>query len=806
MTHIDHVLSLTVATGDVLDVRRFRVRERLHEDFHIELEAVAHDCDIDFDRLIGRPACFSLARTTREGTRARSWTGICAQIQLIGLEDEHLSTYRLVVVPTLWLLHKRRNYRVFQHQSDPRIAHQVLRANGIECDYRVDDGDHPGRKYRVQYAETDHDFVSRLLEDAGVTFLFEQQEGATRLVLCDGPQLQRRRGEPVAFFYKSPGGVLTEGAYNVSVQRQIRPGHYTQGDVDYRRRPEFALRASSKVDHAIESGLERFHLNYGSFLFSTEGDGSTPVADSAGAARTDMGRGATQVERRLDAQRNDARTVTFDTTAHDLAPGLTFSLAGHPRFDLNDSVPLMVVGAEFSGRATRDWKHRIEACSCERTYRPALSTPKPQTRGVESATVVGPDDEDIHTDEFARVRVQFHWDREGKRDQTSSCWVPVSQPWGGSSFGALNIPRIGQEVLVDFLGADPDRPVVVGRVFTKTQPVPYALPKYKTVSGIRSRTAERMVMGGAGAAAPSALAPTTSPFPIGKTVSNIALDRTPPLSFDGLEASLNEAAFAAVSPNGDTHRWHGNEMTFEDRANREVFYMQAERNMHKMVRRDALSVIGGSCGTRVGGDDTFNVVGNQAITVDKSREVAVAGFNSLVVQGDIVQSSQTANQYFLTSEMFSSVAKEHDVMSFESLVLRVGNSSIIMKEEFVVIQSPHLFLNPGDDAAQKALDGERPDTPEEDAQKRAEAAAARQQATVDALVDHLNTHSGPPPRTFGDAHWALKTDAAYGKLPVEAGEAEIARAAQEYAEALTPEVYEQRVADWQQRVLARRSP
>ena len=115
---------------------------------------------------------------------------------------------------------------------------------------------------------------------------------------------------------------------------------------------------------------------------------------------------------------------------------------------------------------------------------------------VESATVVGPAGEEIHTDEFGRVRVQFHWDREGSRDDKSSCWVPVSQNWGGASFGAVSLPRVGQEVLVDFLGGDPDRPVIMGRVFTATQPVPYELPRFKTMTGFRSETYPRPKPGG----------------------------------------------------------------------------------------------------------------------------------------------------------------------------------------------------------------------------------------------------------------------------------------------------------------------
>ncbi len=141
--------------------------------------------------------------------------------------------------------------------------------------------------------------------------------------------------------------------------------------------------------------------------------------------------------------------------------------------------------------------HTCETRYADIDYRPALRTPKPRTHGVESATVTGPAGEEIHTDEFGRVRVHFHWDREGAADETSSCWIPVSQAWAGAGFGAISLPRVGQEVLVDFLGADPDRPIVMGRVFTTTTPPPYELPKYKMVSGMRSESYPRPRSAGA---------------------------------------------------------------------------------------------------------------------------------------------------------------------------------------------------------------------------------------------------------------------------------------------------------------------
>lgn len=484
---VTHHLRLAVDGPAAFEVRRFAVTEGLHELFRVELEILSPDMNVDLDALMGAEARFELRRHPEFA--ARSWQGLVTRAEHVGIDDAQLSTYQLVVEPELWLLTQRRNYRVFQQLSDPAIVLEVLGDWGIEPRIAYDASAYLGRKYRVQYAESDYAFICRLLEDAGITFFFEDTDGETRLVLSDAPQAAPPR-PPLSWVVRPGGGPLLEIATDVEVRRRLRPGRYTQRDVDFRRSPEFPLVASEGIG-GVEAQLERFHQNYGAFLYSAEPSGDTPVADDHGAARTSLDVAERQVRRRLAAKRVDARRVTFTTTAHDVAPGRVVRLSEHPRPELGDDVGLLVVRGRLEGERVHDWQHTVEACFAAQAYHPPLQTPKPRTLGLESATVVGPSDDEIHTDEFARVRVQFHWDREGRRDTRSSCWIPVNQPWGGAGFGALNIPRVGQEVIVDFLGEDPDRPVIAGRVYTETNPVPYSLPRHKTVSGLRSHSANQ---------------------------------------------------------------------------------------------------------------------------------------------------------------------------------------------------------------------------------------------------------------------------------------------------------------------------
>jgi len=700
-------LRLTTAGREDFDVRSFEIREGLHALFRIDLVVVARDPDVDFERIVGQACRFEAL--------SRVIDGVCATIEQTGIEADHLSTYRITIVPALWLLTQRRNYRVFQHMSEPDIVLAVLSSWGIEPRRAFDASDFKARKYRVQYAETDFAFVSRLLEDAGITFYFEQSDGGTRLVLSDRPNRNDPRPSSVAYVNAPTDMLREEYATAVRVARHVRPGRYTQRDIDYRRPPTTPLVATAALREGVEASLERYHHNYGAFLFHAEPDGSSPVADDLGAARTDLEEGARQAQRRLDAQRASARTITFLTTAHDLAPGAVTSLAGYPRAELADDVRLLVSGATFRGDATGAFSHQIEARFATQDFRPALETPKPRTQGVESATVVGPELEDIHTDEFGRVRVQFHWDREGGRNERSSCWIPVSQAWGGASFGAVSLPRVGQEVLVDFLGADPDRPVVVGRVFTQTQPLPYALPRHKTVSGIRSETSPRLVMGGAEGGEP-AVAPDS------------ILRGGAPMSLSDLTTALGTAPFAARSPGGQTHQWRGSELTFDDRAGNELAYLQAQRDLNLVVRNAWTTVVGNHRATLVGTDDILTVRNKQQIEVQSDRKLKVGGEQEREIAKDDKLRVLGAQQ---EETVGPRVAVCH-----QTFVLQSGaDTYLVLHPDFAILQSKKVFINPGLEATRAAIaSGRPPSTADEDARAAAEAEARRAAAFREAAL------------------------------------------------------------------------
>ena len=605
------LLEIKVASGDDLDVRQFSVQERLSSLFTVSLVALSKNPDISFDDVVGQPAHFTL----RRGQHTRTWSGLCNHLQQIRVEESGLSTYELTLVPTLWLLTQRRNHRMFQQSAELDIVKKLLTEWDIKPEEKLTETYKP-RKYRVQYGESDYAFMSRMLEDAGITFILQELDGETKLVLSDAPQLTEPRAEKVAFRDNPTVAADKEHVTAVRISQRVRPGRYTMRDHDYRRAPSFPLLGHAETPNAeIEAKLERFHYTPGAFLFRSDKMEDTPVADDKGKTRADDKEAAALAKKRLEAKRATAKVCTFETNAHDLAPGVVMSMLDHPKSDLGPARKLLILESSLSGTNDGEWSHHCEAVSAEIPYHPELTTPKPKVNGVESATVVGPPGEEIHCDEFGRVRVHFHWDRESKMDDNSSCWIHVSQSWAGAGYGGMNLPRIDQEVLVDFLGGDPDRPVIVGRVYTNLQKVPYKLPDNKTQSGWKSNST-----GGKGGY---------------------------------------------------------NEIMFEDAQGKELLRIQAEKNLTKLVKNDETATIRKNRSADIGQNDTSTVgieysvtiaAGPTSITMSEDSIVLTTSGATIELGADTIELSAREISLDATESIFVHGAK-HVVIDGDDAVL-----------------------------------------------------------------------------------------------------------------------------------------
>jgi type VI secretion system secreted protein VgrG len=476
-----------------LTVRRFSIHEAVSTPFTVSVWARSESPTIDLGAIIGLPAGLKVVSGyANVAGGSRVWSGVCSYMEQTHAErrgNKVQSTYHLRITPSFQLLVHRRTNRIFQHLTIPDIVDKILDEWGIKRAWKIDRGSYPKLEYRVQYAESEFAFLSRLLEEAGIAYVFPDV-GNQAPILTFNDALHKgtpRGGPPVTFEPNPTQAAEREFVSQVHLVHEVRPGAYTTRDYDFRK-PDYRLLGEAPRD-GVESKYEQYHYIPGGSFVETTGGGDTPVADDRSVSRHDQKRFTERATRALEAARADRAAVAFETNLHDLSPGMIFAIGNHPHSELGRK--LLITDIVLEGTAEGEWVVLGHAGFADVPFRPPLITPRPEVLGVQTVKVVGPKTGDpttqeIHTDEFGRVRVQFPWDRQGKDDDGSTCWMRVHEGWGGAGYGWLNLPRVGHEVMVTFLEGDPDRPIVSGRLYNATHPVPYKLPDHKTVSTWKS--------------------------------------------------------------------------------------------------------------------------------------------------------------------------------------------------------------------------------------------------------------------------------------------------------------------------------
>lgn len=474
-TQVERPIQIVTPLGeDVLLLEGFEGRESISQPFRFELNLLSEQRQIDFDAAVGMRATIKLLR--ENGEAQRYINGHVVSFSQGG-SVQNLYRYHAVLVPWLWLLSYSGGCRIFQHKTVPEIVSQIFTERGFAKDFALRlGGTYEARDYCVQYRETDFSFVSRLLEEEGICYFFEHTEDKHRLVLADqSSKFVPCPNQPIARYHTSADDHLDEDFIAAwSTGQQVRTGKFTSRDFDFEQ-PRFDLLTT------ISGGDKRRFEQY----------------DYPGEySNTNLGERLARI--RIEEQDVSRTAATGQGDCRAFAAGYRFKLADHYRQDMNRSYVLVSVThtahlpANYesnAGGGGASYENEFVCVPFTATpYRPPRTTPIPFVQGTQTATVVGPAGEEIYTDKYGRVKVQFHWDREGKSDENSSCWIRVSQPWAGGGWGAVSIPRIGQEVVVDFLEGDPDKPIIVGRVFNAMQMPPYPLPAGANMMGFKSNT------------------------------------------------------------------------------------------------------------------------------------------------------------------------------------------------------------------------------------------------------------------------------------------------------------------------------
>ncbi|EUB73058.1 type VI secretion system Vgr family protein [Pseudomonas sp. GM41(2012)] len=464
--------SLTVEdyVGD-LQVLSFTGTEGISQPYRFDLELVSENPDLDLEKLLHKQAFLAL---DPQGS------GIHGQIYRVAQGDagKRLTRYKISLVPHLQYLHHRTNQRIYQQMSAPKIIALILDEHGIKGNaysFQLSQPC-PDRDYCVQYDETDLHFIQRLCEEEGIHYHFQHSSKGHLLVFGDDQTVFPKLGQPTAYVQGS-GMVADEPVIKgFKLRLETRTGRVTRRDYDFEK-PRLQLEAAYKPEAQSDApDLEDYDYP-GRFI--------------------DRARGKFLSQRALERHRADYRQAEGKGDQTTLVSGHFLEMSDHPRTEWNDLWLLTEIFHEgkqpqvLEESVTSDttdkkddfhqgYRNRFLATPWDVFYRPALEHPKPRVLGSQTAMVTGPKGEEIHCDQYGRIKVQFHWDREGLADDKTSCWMRVSSSWAGDRYGAIAIPRIGMEVLVTFLEGDPDQPLVTGCLYHKENQVPYDLPANKT--------------------------------------------------------------------------------------------------------------------------------------------------------------------------------------------------------------------------------------------------------------------------------------------------------------------------------------
>jgi type VI secretion system secreted protein VgrG len=662
VTQANREVDVTTALGtDVLLFERMSGSEQLGRlpEYRVQMLSTKHDLKIA--DVLGKPLGVHVGLPA--GGK-RHFHGVVTRFASMGWHGS-LCRYEAVVHPWLWLLTRSSNCRIFQDKSVLDIVKAVCAdaAYGglVELSVSALSGTYAALPYCVQYRETDFNFVCRLLEEAGIYFYFTHDTSKHTMVLADSYGAHDTIPGYAEVEFSGDSGrriVDQEAVYSWEAGGEIQSSGYTLNDFDFEKTAASnsgGLRVKSTIAAAFSQQAFEMYDYPGGYVTADDG--------------TALARG------RMEGLHGQCEEIRADTNARGLFPGGLFKLKEHPRSDQNREFLVTgasydIVGDDYSsgGGTPPEFQCRFTAVGKEHSYRAPRHIAKPVVQGPQTAMVVGKAGEEIWTDKYGRVKLQFHWDREGKEDEKSSCWVRVSQGWAGKGWGAMFIPRIGMEVIVSFLEGDPDRPLVTGCVYNGDAMPPYALPAEQTKSTIMSNTSK----GGGGY----------------------------------------------------------NEIRFEDKKDAEEIYVQAEKDFNRVVKNnDTLKVgfekkdkgdqtiqIKNDQSLDVGHDQTIHVVNDQTSTIDHDQKTKVANDQTNTVEHDQIETitndqtlkvnnNQTVkiavdqkldvggNQTVaITGDQKVTVSKTIVIEATTSIELKVGGSSIKIEPAKITVKSAEIAV------------------------------------------------------------------------------------------------------------------
>ena len=613
-------------------VIRFDLAEGVSVPYELSVELACED-EVKMDDALGKEGFLTL---TGDGGD-RIVHGVVDRFEHTGNRGR-FGLYRARVVPYLQWLSLERDCRIFQNKSVPDIVKLVFQDSKLPADrfdFRLKESYAPV-EYCVQYRETDLDFVSRLLEEEGIFYFFEHSDKKHLLVFADGPVAYKEiAGESGLTYNFSQGMAPTEECvYRFAFSRQVRSGKMTRRDYNFEK-PGLDLKKEEQAK--VHEKLE--------------------VYDYPGRyVEPDRGKQLSKV--RLEESMTFYETAEGESTCVRLVPGFKFSLSDHEHGEYNRDYfltklvtrgeqPQSLQEKAGSGGGDFSYSSRFTAIPASVPFRPARVTPKPVVEGIQTAKVTGPGGEEIYTDKYGRVKVKFHWDRGDDKDEKSSCWIRVSSTFAGGQYGAIFTPRIGHEVVVDFLEGDPDRPLITGSVYNADLMPPYDLPAEKT----KSTTKTDSSIGGKGV----------------------------------------------------------NEIRFEDKKDEEQVFVHGQKNLDVRIEKDAMEWIGQDRHLIVKRDQLESVEGDKHQTVTGDRNEKVDGTVSLKVGMDLQEKVGMKHALDAGQEIHLKAGVKVIIEAGTQVTMKVGGNFVDVGPAGVTIQGTMVKINSGGSAGTGS--GSSPDPP-----------------------------------------------------------------------------------------------
>ncbi|HUA58525.1 MAG TPA: type VI secretion system tip protein TssI/VgrG [Verrucomicrobiae bacterium] len=606
-------------------------REAISELFNFRIECVwADDSALDFSQLIGQN--ITLEMDLAAGTRYIN--GIVQSLaQGIHDPERNITHYFLDVVPEMWLLTRDIQCRIFQNKSVPDIIQAVWSKVGLTSTLKKTlTGTHSQRDYTVQFDESDFNFICRLMESEGIFYYFQHESGKHTCVIADSNSaFQSIPGNSTVKFDETQGAIRDESKIHQWTKvQELRSGKYSLQDWNFETPSTSLLVNQPTILKATGSSKLEIYEFPGGYM--QKGDGETIS------------------KMRMNDEESPAIIVKGLSLHGAFCPAYKFTLS----YDFSDNnKEFVLLSVEHAAKqpvhvgTDEDFEY-TNAFTCMESsivYRPSRVSPPPRVKGLHCAIVVGPAGEEIYTDKYSRVKVQFPWDRDGKNDENSSCWIRVATFWAGKNWGGIHVPRIGQEVLVDFVDGDVDRPLIIGSVYNANTMPPYALPANMTQSGVQSRSSK----GGAAA--------------------------------------------------------NYNEIRFEDKMGSEMVTLHAEKDQTIEVEHDESHWVGHDRTKKVDHDETVTIGNNRTETVKVDETITVQGKRTETVTGNETITVDQGNRSLTVSMGNDSTdikmgnqstnvdLGKIDETAMQSITLTVGQSSIKIDQMGVTIQGMMIKIN-----------------------------------------------------------------------------------------------------------------